>query len=197
MLKKKRFKEKIGEKTIIVGLSGAAVLLALSEAFSKFFLTFPDMRTGIGKVLRDIERHPSRSIRDYFEELKETTNFNLYRTIRRLEEKGLVDRSIKNCKLTLDGQKIVDSIKNKITYKENWDNKWRLIAFDIPEKRREARDWLRSILKGYEYKPLQKSVFIGKYALPEGIYKEINNRRLTRQVRLLTVGDMDISEGEF
>lgn len=44
-----------------------------------------------------------------------------------------------------------------------WDSKWRMVAFDIPEKRRSARDALRSMLKRLEFYELQKSIFIYPY----------------------------------
>jgi hypothetical protein len=41
-----------------------------------------------------------------------------------------------------------------------WDKKWRLVIFDIPEKRRKARDALRIKLKDLGFYELQKSVFV-------------------------------------
>lgn len=44
--------------------------------------------------------------------------------------------------------------------KKKWDGKWRLVAFDIPEKYRKTRDMLRLYLYAMGFKSLQKSVFI-------------------------------------
>ncbi len=41
-----------------------------------------------------------------------------------------------------------------------WDKKWRLVFFDIPEKRRSVRNALRDKLKELGFYELQKSVFI-------------------------------------
>ncbi len=41
-----------------------------------------------------------------------------------------------------------------------WDKKWRVVFFDIPEKRRYARDAFREKLKNLNFYELQKSVFI-------------------------------------
>ncbi|MBI2019997.1 hypothetical protein HYS94_01085 [Candidatus Daviesbacteria bacterium] len=43
-----------------------------------------------------------------------------------------------------------------------WDGKWRIIVFDIPEKRRSIRDILRSRLKLWGFKPWQQSVWASK-----------------------------------
>lgn len=44
--------------------------------------------------------------------------------------------------------------------KENWDGKWRIVIFDIPEKMKSARDALREKLKELGFYELQKSVFV-------------------------------------
>ncbi|MDP2950984.1 MAG: hypothetical protein Q8N55_01225 [bacterium] len=52
--------------------------------------------------------------------------------------------------------------KMKISEK-NWDGKWRLVVFDVPEKFRKGRDALRSKLKNLGFHELQKSVFVFPY----------------------------------
>lgn len=44
--------------------------------------------------------------------------------------------------------------------KSNWDNKWRIVIFDIPEKIRQGRNALREKLKELGFRELQKSVFV-------------------------------------
>lgn len=41
-----------------------------------------------------------------------------------------------------------------------WDKKWRLVIFDIPEKKKRIREALRMKLKELKFYELQKSVFI-------------------------------------
>lgn len=66
------------------------------------------------------------------------------------------------------------NIKNK---KEKWDGKWRMVAFDIPERYKKGRDALRYKLKKFGFWELQKSIFITPYncekemALLIGIFK--------------------------
>jgi DNA-binding transcriptional regulator PaaX len=54
-----------------------------------------------------------------------------------------------NCRL--------NNLKNK---KDKWDGKWRMVAFDIPEKYKRGRDSLRRKLKSIGFCELQKSVFV-------------------------------------
>lgn len=51
----------------------------------------------------------------------------------------------------------LEDIKNK---KEKWDGKWRMLAFDVPEKYKRERDALRQKLKNIGFRELQKSVFV-------------------------------------
>lgn len=44
-----------------------------------------------------------------------------------------------------------------------WDKKWRMVMFDIPEKRRAERNILRNKLKDIGFKEIQKSVFLHPY----------------------------------
>ncbi len=47
-----------------------------------------------------------------------------------------------------------------ITKPKRWDEHWRLVLFDIPEKKRRARDAFREKLRELGFYEWQKSVFI-------------------------------------
>lgn len=66
-----------------------------------------------------------------------------------------------------------------------WDKKWRIIIFDIPENRRQQRDFLRKRLKWLGFKELQKSAWI----FPYDIKKEVEE--------LLTICNFDSQEGDI
>lgn len=51
----------------------------------------------------------------------------------------------------------------EITKPERWDQKWRIIIFDIPDKKRAARNVLRDKLKKLNFFQLQKSVWVHPY----------------------------------
>ena len=44
-----------------------------------------------------------------------------------------------------------------------WDGKWRVVLFDVPEKRKSARNALREALKRLGFFEYQKSVFVHPY----------------------------------
>lgn len=82
--------------------------------------------------------------------------------LKRLREQGLVEQvKLKNdiiIKLTEEGR---DLVGNNFEDKE-WDGKWRVVMFDIPEEKRIIRNLFRRNLKKWGFKHLQKSVWISK-----------------------------------
>lgn len=50
-----------------------------------------------------------------------------------------------------------------------WDRKWRMVFFDIPEKKRKARDALRNKLREFGFYELQKSVLVYPYPCQDEI----------------------------
>lgn len=68
---------------------------------------------------------------------------------------------------------------NLLTRKPDWDRKWRVVIFDILEKKRGQRNFLRKQLKWLGFRELQKSVWV----FPYDIKKELEE--------LLTICDFD------
>ena len=100
----------------------------------------------------------------------------------------------KQYQLTLQGLKIIKNIKTRDNFELVWDGKWRMLMFDIPEKKRKERDWLRYQLLCIDYQPIQKSIFIGKQPIEEGVWENIMERNLNKCIRLITVGEIDDDE---
>lgn len=88
----------------------------------------------------------------------------LSRALKRLRENGLIDFVDDNrlvYRLTDQGrQKVV--LAKLLIDDQKWDGKWRILIFDIPEKRRVARDVLRSKLKAWGFIRWQQSVWVTK-----------------------------------
>lgn len=100
-------------------------------------------------------------------------------SIRRLKKQGFVEEKQEKYILTEKGKLLgrkISEIKSSINKK--WDGKFRVVIFDIPEKKSHDRFWLRQELYILEYKLLQKSVFIGKHPLPKELIKSIKKRKI-------------------
>ncbi len=111
-------------------------------------------------------------------------------TLWRLEKRGLVERSEQG-ELKLSERGFQFLRQRERPPEEPWDGKWRLITFDIPEKRRRERDWLRSALTSAGYSFVQRSVFLGKRPIPRMIFETIEEKNLSGFVRLIVIGEID------
>lgn len=86
--------------------------------------------------------------------------------IQLLLHEGEVEKIIKNGQayfsLTLKGFKTCSGhyLRTYFGFKKPWDGKWRMIIFDIPEKRREVRGKLRQLLFKLGFGRLANSIYI-------------------------------------
>lgn len=105
---------------------------------------------------------------------------DLYRritqAISRLEHSGLVrtlgQHGHRSAILTEKGRTMIETIyanEYRIPEPAFWDGKWRVVMFDIREKRRKARSQLRSLLSGTGFFRLQDSVWIYPHPCDEFI----------------------------
>ncbi|MDO8623778.1 MAG: hypothetical protein Q7R54_00250 [bacterium] len=103
---------------------------------------------------------------------------NLYANIRhtlwRLEHAGLIERTgtehLRTVTLTAKGRATIDSVyanSYRIPEPAFWDGKWRILVFDIKEKRKRVRDMLRTLLSNAGFVRMQDSVWIYPYACDE------------------------------
>lgn len=88
----------------------------------------------------------------------------LAKALKRLRENGLVDfLDEKELVLRLTDEGRSQALWSKLKFdQEKWDGRWRLVIWDIPEKKRAARDLLRAKLKELGFKHWQKSVWATK-----------------------------------
>lgn len=189
---KRQIKNKLKEVPANIGFASIAALVCLAEGGTTALdeiLKGPSR--GLGKSYARILKQ--RTFWDYYEELKDLQKNSARTMLWRLEKKGLVKKKEKQYQLTIQGLKIVKIIKKEGVEKE-WDGKWRMIMFDIPEKKRNERNWLRYQLMAVDYKPLQKSVFIGKEPIGEDVFKDLMEHNLVRYLRMITVGEIDDDE---
>jgi CRISPR/Cas system-associated endoribonuclease Cas2 len=62
-----------------------------------------------------------------------------------------------------------------------------IVTFDVPEKERRKRDWLRAVLKRLEFTPVQKSVWMGKIKIPPALLEDIRRLRLAEFVEIFQI----------
>ena len=107
--------------------------------------------------------------------LKRDPRRRLREVASRLKKKGYVEfietgRGSKTMRLTQKGKSAADRIASgnmKIPTPRRWDNKWRIVIFDIREKRKGLRDKIRSMVQGMGFFRLQDSVWVYPYDCEE------------------------------
>ncbi|KKT43528.1 MAG: Transcriptional regulator, PaaX family [Candidatus Wolfebacteria bacterium GW2011_GWE2_44_13] len=67
------------------------------------------------------------------------------------------------------------------------DDHLKVVIFDVPEKRRKHREWLRFSLQNLGFKLLQKSVWIGKTKLPQEFFDQLHGWELLPHVHIFAV----------
>lgn len=94
----------------------------------------------------------------------------LQRTLRRLEKQKLVEideeKGMQVVKITNDGRKrVLRMALDELAIKKPraWDQKWRLVSFDLPEKLSKIRKILVEYLRAWGFYPLHKSVYLHAY----------------------------------
>ena len=92
----------------------------------------------------------------------------------RLKKKGLAEFRMeggkKRFRLTARGERAMNSIWSEnfqLKKPRRWDGKWRLVIFDIPEKRRSIRDRIRALVVRLGFLHLQDSVWVYPYDCEE------------------------------
>lgn len=127
------------------------ILLALEKSVDGYVRAIDFTYNSWAYTYRDRGRFP----------LKKTA---LSQALKRLREKGFIEYvpdSELAYRLTDEGRDRAMLAKLALEGGE-WDGKWRLVLFDVPEKRRAARDLLRNKLKQWGFKPWQQSVWVTK-----------------------------------
>lgn len=96
--------------------------------------------------------------------------------MKRLQRQGLIDLYLKDnvgmVELTGKGQeklKIILAQDYKYITPKNWDKKWRIVIFDIPDTKKKNRELFRNKLKEIGFLKIQESVYVYPFDSKETI----------------------------
>lgn len=117
------------------------------------------------------------------------------RSWKRLIQQGFIKLQGNHIRLTKKGEDYLQLIElenffsNRI--KKRWDNKWRVLIFDIPEKKRHIRDHVRRILIQIGFIRLQDSVWLYPYDCEDIITLFKADLHIGREVLYLIVDSLE------
>lgn len=175
-----RRKGEVQQKILLIFLGGIA--LGLSGSPRQYFRTLKALNKDWRKIS---QRSFNHSIDGLCQE-------------KLLEEKRLEDGTIalfptKEGEIEAKRHQIVSRALS-IKKRKKWDGKWRVVVFDVPEKKRTFRDIIREHLKAIGFKKLQHSVFIFPYPCEPEILALVDVYGAASFVRVMTVSDIDNAE---
>ena len=96
-------------------------------------------------------------------------NYQAKSALGRLVAKGLVtfveEDGKRYARITEKGERMLqmETERTAIAKKRKWDRRWRVVIFDIPERRKSVRASLRRFMNEYGFVRLQDSVWIYPY----------------------------------
>ena len=93
-------------------------------------------------------------------------NYKVKSVLGRLADKGYIEFIEKNGKrharITEKGEQVLqlETEKAAMAKKRRWDRQWRVVIFDIPERRKNVRTKVRRFMQEYGFTRLQDSVWV-------------------------------------
>ncbi len=118
----------------------------------------------------------------------------------RLKNDGLIEEKLKDSALcvtvTQKGRRYFEMLKKRranalpdTAYNEpgRKDGKFAIVVFDIPERERRKRAWLRLALKNIGFNLIQKSVWAGKVSIPREFLDDLKELQLIEYVEIFEI----------
>ncbi len=152
----------------------------------------------IGEVLEAIapvytpsQRRERARVRErlYYKELDKQ---RLYSLLYQLKKEGLIKTPSPLGWLTGKGEDKIKELKERISrnkiYQKEEAPELTIVVFDIPEKYRGERDWIRDVLKNLGFNMLQKSVFIGYIKIPYEFIEDLSRKHILHHVQIFSIG---------
>ena len=183
------------------------ITIQILEAIGNFAVESADLleavlSAGYGASISGIEYKAAMLKRERYKNAGDDTNSlnskqKYYVMLAKLKRDGLVKEKIKRKRkllfLTERGKKKLAALKEMITnrlpqgYVKEIGQKLTIVAFDIPEKERNKRDWIREVLKMLGFTMIQKSVWIGKTKVPQEFLDDLLEFRLLDFVEIFEI----------
>lgn len=157
-----------------------------------------DRRTAIRKARRSIIHGPPEFKTRWADYYRERQQF--YSLLNRLKRDGLVKKK-KYAKysrwyITKSGTERLSQIKSKPppslriqrrVYQKNERVALIVVSFDVPERERRKRNWLRSNLVALGFTMLQQSVWLGNHEIPADFMDDLRKYDMVSYVHIFSV----------
>mgnify|MGYP001593289630 CR=1 FL=1 len=183
------------------------IILKVLESVEDASLHFIDvfnafLKAGYGasfwKMERELEKIKSeRDKRQFDRETAARLRQRYDVLIYKLKKDGLVKegtgRGEKTLSITRGGKLKLNDLRAKAertlptNYKKEPGSALVIFAFDVPEKEKRKREWLRAVLRGLGFTMIQKSVWVGRKKIPREFLEDINKFKMVDFVEIFEV----------
>ena len=118
---------------------------------------------------------------------KKYSSRSIRTTIDRLKRKGVIEKELAGIVLSKYGKEYIkrkiDSLKQFNKPENISKDKNLILMFDVPTERKAEREWLRWHLKKFDYKMIQKSVWVGPSPLPKEFKEYLEEIKLNKCIK--------------
>lgn len=148
------------------------------------FQTYPELVDSLFRV-----RNPAIKMYRHKKDRRKFSNLIYY-----LKRKGYIKIKIvkdkKAIMLTKGGINMALRAGFRLDKKKRDDGKWTMLIFDVPEKHRNLRSLLRSVLSNLGYKILQKSVWVSPYDVSDKTEEYLSLYNLDSYVKMFLIEEL-------
>ena len=135
----------------------------------------------------------AREVEKYNERDLEERKRKLRVFISKMKHDGLIDMVGNNntkIKISEKGREKIKELKSKLPdrrYKKENQNQLIIISFDIPEKLRRKRNWLREVIRNLGFNMIHQSVWLGKIKIPKNFIKDMDDLKILEYVEIFEI----------
>ena len=175
--------------------------MKVKDSKTKELLKYLAIGGGIATVSLLAPMLPLHLLKAYMRERRFQRKLFL-RDVKRLQERKLIDMEElpdKSVRMVLEkaGKRKVLEYRladMQLPKPKQWDKKWRLVMFDIPDRYKKGRDALRYKMKELGFHRLQKSVFLHPFACEDEIDFVASVYEVRKYVMMIPVGRFEGEE---
>lgn len=110
--------------------------------------------------------------------------------ISQMKHDGLIEKSGEKLRISEKGKRKILEIKNKLPdrhYQKENAERLVVMSFDIPEKLRRKRNWLREVIRNLGFKMIHQSVWVGKIKIPHKLILDLEDMKILEFVEIFEI----------
>lgn len=134
---------------------------------------------------RKIYEARDQQIKDLKMREKRLQNF-----LSQMKHDGLIESEDGKLVVSRKGKQKILKLKNQLPARhyQTQDQKYfTIVSFDIPEKFRRKRDWLREVVRNLDYTMIHKSVWIGHTEIPRVLIQNLEDLKILEYIEIFEI----------